>query len=116
VRCEPLALFPRTTWAYLEKGGDAALLERATGQLPDGGDPAAAGAHRRALGAAHSALMGAPGGGARAESDDPWVEALWRGAPPPLESILGAGLPLYEPLFARLQLYPDGDEKKRRGR
>ncbi|MBW6496216.1 MAG: exodeoxyribonuclease V subunit gamma, partial [Burkholderiaceae bacterium] len=116
VRCEPLALFPRTTWAYLEKGGDAAQLERATAHPSDGGDPAAAGAHRRALGAAHSTLMGAPGGGARAESDDPWLEAMWRGAPPPLESILGAGLPLYEPLFARLELSPGGEEKKRSGR
>ena len=64
------------------------------------------------MGAAHSALVGAPGGGARAEGDDPWLEALWRGAPPPLESILAAGLPLYEPLHARLQRPADGEGEK----
>ena len=116
VRCEPLALFPRTTWAYLENGGSAALLAGATGQRPAGGQPAAPGAQRKALGAAHSALMGVPGGGARAEGDDPWLEALWRGAPPPLESILAAGLPLYEQLHARLERHADGEGEKRSGR
>ncbi len=117
-RGEPVALFPRTCWAYLDKGGSAALLALATTRGAGAGDPdpALLRAHLKAAGAAGNVLLGAPGGSTHAERDDPWLEAMWRGAPPPLAAILAAGLELYEPLHRRLADYPGGSDEQRRGR
>ncbi len=109
VRCEAMPLFPRTCWTYLKARGTPETLAAARA----GDDAGVASlvaltkAHRAALGTARNVLEGAPGAPLSPEREDPWLEALWRGAPPALETILAAGLALYAPLHGCLSEFGD---------
>ena len=74
IRAESMPLFPRTYWAYHERGGDTA--------------------------AAQTALFGDDAGFADGEIERPWNAALYRDEEPDLAQVIALGVEVYGPILA----------------